>query len=227
MESTSSTPSPLPIHITDLYEVEVNHDNESEPFVTRIKLHSPKGEIVRLQAVVDDGAMVNAIDEMTFQNCRHRLNTLKPSSRILRMANGTLIPSIGIWSGTMDWHDVHTTVEFEVFPSGGSWTTLIGKPLLKHLRAIHAYETDLITVPTGNSTVVIANEHSQTKLEHKKEATNSPTQSPADTSSIQINSEDILEKPEKDIGIIPDIETDSSMEVFTRKTAPFNAKRIA
>ena len=44
---------------------------------------------------------------------------------------------------------VYTT--FEVFPSGGSWHMLIGKPLLEQVKATQDYSTDSISLPTNNT----------------------------------------------------------------------------
>lgn len=43
---------------------------ESQPFVHGVKLHGPKGEIVRIKGVFDDGAMINAIDSGIFEKIK-------------------------------------------------------------------------------------------------------------------------------------------------------------
>ena len=51
---------------------------------------------------------------------------------------------------------------FEVFPSGGRWSLLIGKLLLKQLRAIHDYGTDTIKLPREDGTYdILANNHNK------------------------------------------------------------------
>ncbi|KAG2748530.1 hypothetical protein P692DRAFT_20687363, partial [Suillus brevipes Sb2] len=118
----------------------------SKPFVTQVLLYGPKGKTSCFQANVDDGAMVNAIDTRTFNKSASRLRKLVPSSRTLRMANGSLVPSQGVWKGTLKWGSATITTSFEVFDSGGVWKMLIGKPLLEQFGAIHDYALDQITL---------------------------------------------------------------------------------
>jgi hypothetical protein len=56
---------------------------ESDPFVHGVELHGPKGEIVRLRGVFDDGASINAIDTRIFAMVKHRLNKPYQSDRIM------------------------------------------------------------------------------------------------------------------------------------------------
>ncbi|KIJ14148.1 hypothetical protein PAXINDRAFT_13063 [Paxillus involutus ATCC 200175] len=70
--------------IVDLYSVDgVRRDSESKPFLTKVTLFGPKGVTTNLEANIDDGAMINALDYDTY--CKHsrRLQTLQPSSRRL------------------------------------------------------------------------------------------------------------------------------------------------
>jgi hypothetical protein len=46
--------------------------------------------------VFDDGALVNAIDENMYLTSKGRLTALTPSKKILRMADGRCVPSIGV-----------------------------------------------------------------------------------------------------------------------------------
>ncbi|KAF8836078.1 hypothetical protein BDN67DRAFT_866673, partial [Paxillus ammoniavirescens] len=116
----------------------------SNPFITVTSLRGPQGEQVRFLAIVDNGAMINTIDTAAHQRIARRLAPLSPSSRTLRMADGTLVPSLGVWSGMLEWGPTQILTTFEVFPSGGSWCMLIGKPLLEQLMAVHDYGTDFI-----------------------------------------------------------------------------------
>ncbi|KAG2151256.1 uncharacterized protein EDB93DRAFT_1071588, partial [Suillus bovinus] len=95
-------------------------------------------------AIVDNGAMINAIDAAAYQRITRRLTPLSPSSRTLRMADGSLVPLTGIWTGTVSWGPTNVQMSFEVFPSGGSWHMLIGKPLLEQVHAIQDYGNDTI-----------------------------------------------------------------------------------
>jgi hypothetical protein len=120
-------------NVYDLYEVGVLREEEASlPFVHGVELAGPKGEIVRFRSVFDDGASVNAIDETLYQTIKDRLTALTPSTKILRMADGRCIPSVGVWRGKVTVKGVSQEGVFEIFKSNGAWAMLFGKPLLKH-----------------------------------------------------------------------------------------------
>ena len=75
----------------------------------------------------------------------------------LRMADGSLVPLSGLWTGTFEWGPARVETSFEVFPSGGSWQMLVGKPLLEQTRAIQEYRTDTILLPVQDRHVRIEN----------------------------------------------------------------------
>ncbi|KIJ10051.1 hypothetical protein PAXINDRAFT_53842, partial [Paxillus involutus ATCC 200175] len=127
------------------------------PFLATPVLQGPQGEKVRFLAIVDNGTMINAIDTAAYQRITRRLNKLSTSTRTLRMADGSLVPSTGTWAGAFEWGTVQVTTTFEVFPSGRSWRMLIGKPLLEQLAAIHNYGTDSIHISNASHTSHICN----------------------------------------------------------------------
>ena len=55
----------------------------SNPFLTAPSLQGPRGERVCFLAIVDNGAMINAIDAMAYQCTARRLNPVSPSSQKL------------------------------------------------------------------------------------------------------------------------------------------------
>lgn len=114
------------------------------PFVRTVKLHGPKGKVVRIKALFDDGAMVNVIDEGMYNLLKARLGSLVPSTRRLKMANGELVPSKGRWEGPVDIGGRTEVGAFEVFPSAGNWSLLFGKPLLVWFGAVHHYNPDAL-----------------------------------------------------------------------------------
>lgn len=68
--------------IFDLYSIDKLRQREhggdtSIPFVWNIILAGPKGEKVRSPSMVDNWAIVNAIDEKTFLKSKHRLEPLR------------------------------------------------------------------------------------------------------------------------------------------------------
>ncbi|KAH7919815.1 hypothetical protein BV22DRAFT_986510, partial [Leucogyrophana mollusca] len=118
----------------------------SKPFITQLCLYGPKGVMSSFHSNVDNGAMINAIDTAVFHKAARRLRSLISSQRVLRMADGTKVKSQGIWKGTVRWGDVCVKTTFEVFPSGGNWSILIGKPLLEQIGAVHDYGSDVISI---------------------------------------------------------------------------------
>jgi hypothetical protein len=152
--------------VFDLYEVGSLREGETSlPFVHRVELSGPKGEIVRFRSVFDDGALVNAIDEKMYLMSKGRLTALTPSGKILRMADGRRVPSIGVWRGKVTVQGVHREGAFEVFNSNGAWAMLFGKPLLKTFNAIHDYTEDTISIPQkeGAKWTVLMNQFASTQ----------------------------------------------------------------
>jgi hypothetical protein len=165
--------------IVDLYSVDAlrrKGSRTSVPFIHWVALTGPRGEVVRFRSTVDDGAMVNAIDEESYKRVSGRLRSLERSERQLRMADGRVKPSLGVWKGQITIKGAACKGDFEVFSSGGAWTLLVGKPLLESFGAIHNYSNDTISIPMQNSEnlVVIRNQNEQyepikAKAERRKE----------------------------------------------------------
>ncbi|KIO14673.1 hypothetical protein M404DRAFT_118868, partial [Pisolithus tinctorius Marx 270] len=120
--------------------------NKTVPFVQNITIDNVNGERIRVRALFDDGAMINAMCTTVFETVKHRLKGWIACSRPLRMANGTIIPAVAQWTGTIRAGDVKTQGTFVVFNSGGGWAFLVGKPLLIAFKAQHDYNTDQVTV---------------------------------------------------------------------------------
>jgi hypothetical protein len=147
------------INFFDVYSVGENGD--AIQFERVINLIGINGERISVRATFDDGAMVNVIDMAAFKEVRNQLSELQPSTKVMRMANGALIPSNGSWSGVVVIGDVQTTGTFEIFASGGAWNILFGKPMLQAFNTIHEYTTDTITLHSNDSelNLVIQNEN--------------------------------------------------------------------
>ncbi|KAG1880055.1 hypothetical protein F4604DRAFT_1521655, partial [Suillus subluteus] len=73
------------------------------------------------------------------------------SQHTLRMADGSLVPSTGVWTGQVTWGPIQLETSFEVFPSGGFWHMLIGKPLLEQSQAMQDYSNDSIMLTSQGS----------------------------------------------------------------------------
>ncbi|KAH9941372.1 hypothetical protein B0H21DRAFT_678751, partial [Amylocystis lapponica] len=116
------------------------------PFIHGIALCTATGEATRVKGLFDDGAMVSVMCASLWAKVRGRLGTLTASTRILRVANGAVAPSSGSWTGDIVIGGVRIRGSFEVFPSGGAWSFLVGKPLLEAFRASHDYDGDTISI---------------------------------------------------------------------------------
>jgi hypothetical protein len=141
----------------DLYAVG-GTDEAARPFIHEVRLQGPRGEVVRVQVTFDDGAMICAMSTSIFEQVRHRLRAWKPSTCVLRMANGTVARSEAIWSGTVELDGVRTTGAFKVFDSAGGWSFLLGKPMLQLFQAHHNYECDVIQVSDTTRRAVLTNQ---------------------------------------------------------------------
>lgn len=154
--------APHEFTVVDLYTAEGEKDEraESVPFVHHTILKGPQGESVRVRAVVDNSAMCGALDSTLYDTISHRLTPLQTSRRVLRMANGSLTPSRGVWKGVLEFAGVRENVQLEVFASGGAWQMLFGKPLLHRFNMKHDYIEDVITLQDAmGQTIRVPNQH--------------------------------------------------------------------
>jgi hypothetical protein len=145
--------------IVNLYLTSAPKTNTSLPFMHTVELDGPRGQVVRLRSVFDDGAMINAIDLHVMHLVYTRLSPLRPSKVLMRMADGRIIPSQGVWEGTVRVEGVAHRGRFEVFDSGGAWALLFGKPLLEAFKAVHHYEADIIELPRGETSITVTNQY--------------------------------------------------------------------
>ena len=124
-----------------------------------IHLHGPNGEKVRMQAVIDGGAMRNTMCTSKWHAQRHRLAPLTPSKIILSVADNRHIASKGKWTGTVDVAGTEARQSFEVFDSNGAFQVILGKPWLSYVQAVHRYGTDQITIQAQGLTKTISNDN--------------------------------------------------------------------
>jgi hypothetical protein len=61
------------IEIFDLYGVGTaeREEKNSVPFVQNFQLRGPRGEVVRTPGIVDDGALVAALDSKFYETVKH------------------------------------------------------------------------------------------------------------------------------------------------------------
>ena len=62
------------------------------------------------------------------------------------MADGARVVSEGCWIGSVTLGGRTVEAGFEVFPSGGGWSLLVGKSLLHQFGAVHDYRDDTISI---------------------------------------------------------------------------------
>ena len=146
------------IQIFDLYAVGYNDKGTVQPFVHHLDINTGIGGNVRVWANIDDGALANAMSIAKFNTIKNRLGYYKPSTRWLRMADGSIVKPKAVWEGKMEIEGVQVFGSFEVFESGGSWEFLLGKPLLTAFHAVHEYTGDTVTIENNGLSAVLKNQ---------------------------------------------------------------------
>lgn len=228
-----------------VYASTTNGDTETKPFVSNIKLYGPQGEIVRVSAVIDNGAMVNVICRTLWDRVGHRLAQLEPSQTILRMANGMKVPSKGRWTGTVEWAGARVTGTFEMIDSGQNWTILFGLPLLRAFDAVQHYGSDVIVIrgPNGETQISNRKQPDEASVRALLQAGLCPVLKESGRSrEVTFNLENTADAhpqvetwyvgpegpPEEELPFMPQNPLDvvEKPEVFTRKTKPFAPKRV-
>ncbi|KAE9401304.1 hypothetical protein BT96DRAFT_748858, partial [Gymnopus androsaceus JB14] len=116
------------------------------PFLANIELRDGNGKTVEEEGMVDDGAMVNAIDLSLYEALKQKIGGWKPTTRRFRMANGSVVPGKACWEGEVRVGGLDFPTRCEVFSSRGSWKVLIGKPLLEQLHVVHNYNEDSLQI---------------------------------------------------------------------------------
>lgn len=148
-----------------LYSVEeaVTSSQESQPFIYHVTVRNPKtGTVMRIKGLIDDGAMVNVVNTELWPQLAARLGDVMPSNCKLHMANGAIVPSQGQWEGEFDFEGINVRTSFELFPSRGAWSFLIGKPMLEALHAQHDYAEDIIVVRGKECSAIVKNQQANT-----------------------------------------------------------------
>lgn len=160
--SCNETTYPAQIEIVDLYAVQREPQtlgsDDCDPFVHEVGFEGPHGELVRVRSLFDEGAMVAAMDAGLFERVKHRLSGWGPSRRCLRMADGTRVQPKACWKGRIRLGRMLVMGEFEVFDSGGGWSFLFSKPLLRQFKAIHDYEDDTIQIRQLGESETLSNQ---------------------------------------------------------------------
>jgi hypothetical protein len=136
-----------------------SEEEPTNPFVHPVELRGEAGDMVKIDGLFNDGAMVNSICEKIFALMKYALGELAASKKALRMADGTIVPSQGRWSGEVSLGGQTANGSFEIFPSGGGWLLLFGKPLLRTFKAIHSYDDDTLKIPHNGDWTILTNKY--------------------------------------------------------------------
>ena len=105
-------------NMMECYEL-YNVGNAVVPFEKEIMLVGVDKGLVGIRATFDDGAMVNIIDTKIFGLIKDLISPWRKSPKVLRMANGILIPLEGTWTRTIVVGGIRAEGSFEIFPSHG------------------------------------------------------------------------------------------------------------
>ena len=182
----------------------------TKPFRHKVHLCGPQGRVARVWANVDDGAMREVMSLSTFERIKHKLGTAKPSSQLLRVANGVVVQSKARWEGEIEVDGVSAKVAFEVFDSGGKWDFLFGKMLLEMFKAVHDYELDVITIRGNNKETTLRNQAPSHTKHHSPicVVTDEPQEEEDEPSEINVDA------------------FQGNNNLFTRMSYPFKKERV-
>jgi len=89
------------------------------PFIHPVGLEGEKGSVTKVNGLFDDRAMVNSICKDAFVLMKSTLGKLTTSEKSLHMADSTIVPSYGRWSGGVTLGSQTAKAAFKIFPSGG------------------------------------------------------------------------------------------------------------
>ena len=211
--------------IVDLYAADIRSDEErniraTKPFIHQIRLHGPQGEVVRVWALFDDGAMREAMSTKVFERVKHRLSPTSPSQIFLRMANGSIVKSLGTWEGEIEVEGVRVYGSFKIFNSRGNWDFLFGKRLLTAFKAIHDYDKDEVTVQGTGGLMVLQNQIDIMKNRHELITPHAPPVCVVTEDCDQAEDDE----PTADIDL--DALRGDDANLFTRMADPYKPERV-
>ena len=209
-------------NVVNLFSIGASEEKEekrkTEPFVHQVRFHGPQGEIVRVWANIDDGAMREVMSSAMFRKVKHRLGTALPSCQLLRVANGMIVRSEARWEGRIEVNGISAKVAFEVFDSGGKWDFLFGKTLLETFKAVHDYKTDEITVHGNEGKTVLHNRHDQSQPQ--------PVTQPLSTPSVCTTIDETQPQGEEELSKVDVGALKNNANLFTRMTEPHKPERV-
>ncbi|KAJ6463877.1 hypothetical protein C8R45DRAFT_789350, partial [Mycena sanguinolenta] len=133
--------------LVDLYTVDAcERQKKNTVFMHWLSFAGPRGERVRANATWDTGADAGAMNKQWYLQRAKRLGELGVPKRVMRMADGTRVPTFGQWIGEVDVEGVSILGVFDVFESGGGWDVLFGKPLMATIGAVIDTGKDVVGI---------------------------------------------------------------------------------
>jgi hypothetical protein len=220
-----SPSNPSPGHIIDLSSVRI-HENPatSIPFHTTTYIPMKNSSKVPVCTLVDDGAMISALDTAFYEQNIGSLQELKFTGTRLRMANGAIEPSRGLWHGRIEVDGIIVEESLEVFNMGQARDFLFGKPMLELLQAVHDYRTDMIEIRQGETRGRLVNERKPRNVGIKRGDNTAPPsrEVPSDKPTVMT--------PNSDKPISPAPQETATMHkstnIFTQQDNPFSEGRV-
>jgi hypothetical protein len=212
-------------HIVNLYSAKSTQRLAiASPFRSMMRFVAADGKQLPVIGLVDDGAMISAIDRQFYETHKEWFGALLPTRTHLRMANGVIEPSLGLWEGSVDVDGLRLDGLFQVFNMDGVCQFIFGKPALEALKAIHDYETDTIYIAKGNRRGRLCNEHGKKGSDDTQWGVKDP---PSRKVSADL---ELLNEPLTDAtNSAPPINhftNDSKTNIFTCLNDPFNEARV-
>lgn len=135
--------------VVDLYHACPTGERNAILFVHKVELMGQGDKSIEINALFDDGAMVNTMSLKFYLENKEGMGQLEESKMRLRMANGEITKTKGKWKGEVGIKGHKEKVEFEVIPTTNCWEVLIGKPFMIATRATHDYGSNKITLGVG------------------------------------------------------------------------------
>ena len=154
--SLASTSAPEADHVSlapnqytilELYSVAGVH--RKNLFRYDIFILNGNAPVIKVRAIFDSGAVINAMCAHVFDRIKHRLSGWEPHETRLRVANGQILKTAAKWTGSIQIENITVEGSFMVFDSGGGWDFIVGNPLMENFRAVHDFGNHSVTIKGG------------------------------------------------------------------------------
>jgi len=141
--------------IIHTYEERGDLEKFKIPFITPTDITGI--QTIRIQATVDDGSGLCAIDANLWAQWQNFIGRAAPSKIGARMASRHIVRSSGSILLHVNVAGIATTILFEILNSQGAFEILLGKPWLAQTRSNRNYNDDLLCFKIGEHRIRIPN----------------------------------------------------------------------